>query len=527
MRKASFLVSIALFLGGLALGGEATANWPAPATWSPARVQGALTTMGQVTDPLPFIGVAPCRILDTRGNGAPIQGGIFTGGSDVRSYFLAGICGIPTWARAVSLNFTVTGPGQTTPGFLTAWPTNGAVPTVSILNWDRPQQQIANAAVVPTNINTGITVNVSAPTHVIIDTNGFYAGAGAGSSNTFLGLNAGNFTMTGELNTAIGTNAFAANTTGFANTASGAAALISNTTGSSNTASGANALQNNTTGTFNTASGAAALVFNTGGSNTACGASALANNTTAFNNTASGAFALVSNTSGGGNTASGAQALQNNTTGFNNTADGTDALLNNTTGSDNIAIGNAAGSNLTTGNSNIEIGNLGVAGESATIRIGAPGFHTDTYIGGIFASISAGGSAVFANSAGKLGTNLSARRFKQDIREIGEASDGLMRLRPVTFQYKTEFDPKGLTQYGLIAEEVAEVYPELVAYDPDGKPLTVHYHLVNALLLSEVQKQRRTIEAQERKIEKQTETIEELEARMTRLETRITAEPLR
>jgi hypothetical protein len=133
-----------------------------------------------VTNPLPFIGLAPCRIVDTRGNGAPIQGGIFTGGSDVRNYVLAGICGIPASARSVSLNFTVTGPGQTAPGYLTAWPTGGAVPLVSILNWSQVPMQIANAAVVPTSATTSITVNVSAPTHVIVDVNGYYYDGASG-----------------------------------------------------------------------------------------------------------------------------------------------------------------------------------------------------------------------------------------------------------------------------------------------------------------------------------------------------------
>ena len=172
MRKSFSPILISALCPILALAGEAIPNWPAPATWSPAKTRGL--SPQDVTNPLPFIGLAPCRIVDTRGNGAPIQGGIFTGGSDVRSYPVAGICGIPASARALSLNFTVTGPGQTAAGFLTAWPTGGTVPLGSILNWDRPQQQIANAAVVPTSATTSTTVNVSAPTHVIVDVNGYY-----------------------------------------------------------------------------------------------------------------------------------------------------------------------------------------------------------------------------------------------------------------------------------------------------------------------------------------------------------------
>jgi len=145
-----------------------------------------------VTNPLPFVGLAPCRIVDTRGNGAPIQGGIFTGGSDVRSYSLPGICGIPGSVGAVSLNFTITGPGQTTAGFLLAWPTGGAVPPVSILNWDHVPAQVANAAVVPTSFSGSITVNVSAPTHVVVDVNGYYYNLGSGgavlAANEFFGI---------------------------------------------------------------------------------------------------------------------------------------------------------------------------------------------------------------------------------------------------------------------------------------------------------------------------------------------------
>jgi hypothetical protein len=138
----------------------------------------------------------------------------------------------------------------------------------------------------------------------------------------------------------------------------------------------------------------------------------------------------------------------------------------------------------------------------------------------------ASGSAVFINSSGQLGTGLpvSSRRFKQDIRNVGDESDGLMRLRPVAFKYRPELDSTGLTQYGLIAEEVVEVYPHLVGYDQDGQLRTVHYNLINALMLNEVQKQHRTVEVQEKRIEQQNETIEELKRRLARLEARLLAE---
>jgi len=413
----------------------------------------------------------------------------------VRNYTIPPICGVPIGVAAVSLNFTVTGPGQTAPGFLTAWPTGGTVPIPSILNWDHVPAQVANAAVVPTNGSGSITVNVSAPTHVIIDVNGYYAGAGAAAENTFLGLNAGNFTMTGDNNTGLGHNALFSNTTGFNNTATGHNALVSNDTGSHNTASGTGALLGNTGGMQNTATGSGALNINVAG----------------IQNTATGAGALSTNMSGNDNTADGAGALQN------------------ATGSFNIGIGAGAGINLTTGSGDVCIANTGVAGESGTIRIGTA--QTATFVAGITGT-GVTGVPVLVSGTGQLGVASSSRLVKEEIREIAAESDGLMKLRPVAFRYKPQIDPTGLTQYGLIAEEVANVYPDLVAYDRDGRPETVRYQLINALLLNEVQKQHRSADAQEETIEQQKGTIdrqqaeiEELKARLSRLEARLFADP--
>ncbi|HEX9781713.1 MAG TPA: tail fiber domain-containing protein [Opitutaceae bacterium] len=361
-----------------------------------------------------------------------------------------------------------------------------------------------------------------------------------GTDNTFLGENAGNFTMTGVNNTASGVEALSSNTTGFNNTASGVnalfnntdgsdntasgrSALLSNTTGSSNTASGASALSRNTTGDNNTASGVNALFNNTDGSdntasgrnalssnttgdnNTASGRSALESNTTGFNNTASGVEALFSNKTGFHNTASGRNALFNNTTGFDNTASGGGALFRNTIGSGNIAIGVAAGSSLTTGNNNIAIDNFGVAGESNTIRIGDT--HTRTFIAGIRGVTTATAAIpVLVGTDGQLGTASSSRRVKDDIADMGKASNVLMRLRPVTFHYKTDRNPKKRTlQYGLVAEEVAAVAPNLVALSAKGEIETVYYQHLTPMLLNEYQKQQRTIEAQAARITAQEE----------------------
>ena len=206
-----------------------------------------------------------------------------------------------------------------------------------------------------------------------------------------------------------------------------------------------------------------------------------------------------------------------------NTAIGANALAN-TTGSGNIGIGLDACINTITGSVNICIGSPGVAGESSTIRIGTIGIQTATFVAGISGVTSPGGVGVFINGNGQLGTATSSRRVKEDIRDIAEESDGLMRLRPVAFRYKPQIDPTGLAQYGLIAEEVADVYPELVVYDREGRPETVRYHLVNALLLNEVQKQHRAAEAREKLIDQQQETIDRLEARLERLEARLPVE---
>lgn len=223
------------------------------------------------------------------------------------------------------------------------------------------------------------------------------------------------------------------------------------------------------------------------GSNTAVGRSALGRNTSGLGNTAVGAFAMSLHTSGEENTALGANALGDNTAGFNNTAVGRSALTQST-GSNNIGLGFLAGFNLTSGDNNIYIGNGGVSSESNTIRIGSS--QTSNFIAGISGQTSASGVTVLVNSDGKLGTTTSSVRAKEAVEDLGEGSRRLLRLRPVQFRYKPEYDDGSrLVQYGLIAEEVAEVFPELAAYRPSGEVETVRYHLFPALLLNELQRQ--------------------------------------
>jgi len=311
----------------------------------------------------------------------------------------------------------------------------------------------------------------------------------------------------GDGNTALGSAALTSNTTGNANVAVGYAALLSSTA-SENVAVGHQAAANNTTGSTNTALGTAALFTNTtGNGSTAVGYRALAfsNNN---DNTAVGNAALGSTTTGVNNTATGRAALFFNTTSSNNTALGANALFNST-GASNIAVGSFAGVNLTTGNGNIAIGNSGLAAESNTIRIGAA--QTATYIAGISGATSAGGVAVFVDGAGRLGTITSSARFKEDIQDIGDGSSVLMKLRPVRFHYRQDVDPSGIEQYGLVAEEVAKVDPDLVVYDEKGEPRTVRYHFVNALLLNEVQRQARRAEAQQSEIAAQRRDMDALQ----------------
>ena len=265
-----------------------------------------------------------------------------------------------------------------------------------------------------------------------------------------------------------------------------------------NTAEGDSALFHLTSGFGNTALGFNALYFNTyTNSNTAVGNIALFENTSGGSNTAVGDQALFSNTSAYYNTAIGYSALSSTTTGGNNTAAGYRALWHNSAGTNNVAVGYNAGFNLTTGDSNIDISNRGIAGEEKTIRIGAVNAQKATFIAGISGATVADGVAVIVDSDGHLGTITSSARFKDGIKPMDKASEAILLLKPVTFHYKHELDPAGIPQFGLVAEEVAKIDPALVACDDQGKPYTVRYEAVNAMLLNEFLKEHRKVETQE------------------------------
>lgn len=327
-----------------------------------------------------------------------------------------------------------------------------------------------------------------------------------GTLNTFVGSGAGNLTMTGISNTALGVSVLNANTSGTANTGAGASALFNNTTGYDNTALGYGALYANVGGNDDTAVGHSALTSNgIGQFNTAAGSNALQANTGGSSNTAVGYDALQSNLSGGTNTAIGPFALNLNIVGSANTAVGFDALQHST-GAHNLAIGESAGVNLTNGDDNIDIANGGVAGEFTTTRIGQ--FQNRVFIAGIRGIATGVQDAlpVYIDSNGQLGTAASSARVKFDVSPMACGSDGLMQLRPVTFRYLSH-GGGGALQYGLIAEEVAEVYPEMVTRDATGRPDSIMYQFLAPMLLNEVQ-------AQHRKIAEQQNTIDALARRL-------------
>jgi Chaperone of endosialidase len=453
-------------------------NWPAPLYWqaSTPSERAAAALPGSAT-PLVFVAMTPCRVADTRasqGFSAPF-GAPSLGAGVSRTFPLQSstTCAIPAAAQAYSLNVTVVPSSPS--GFLTAYPTGQTLPLAATLVWAQGSVT-SNAAIVPGGTNGSVDVYANAPTDLVIDVNGYYAALYGPASNTGLGKGA-----------------------------------LQNNTGTFNTAAGSQALQENTVGSYNTATGAAALPVNTTGDN----------------NTAFGALALQFNTGGSSNTGVGYGALDENTAGLGNTAVGYNALAPNVTGSNNIAIGNSAGFSAGAANSgDIYIGNPGASTDSGVIRIGTPGTQNSFFAAGVRGVTTGSNNAVevMIDSNGQLGTVSSSRRYKEDIQDMGDASRGLMRLRPVTFRYREPFsDGSKPIQYGLIAEEVAEVYPDLVAHDADGQIETVKYQVLDSMLLNEVQGQQAEIWRQQAEIGSQREEIRLLQERLAKLETTLAA----
>jgi len=365
---------------------------------------------------------------------------------------------------------------------------------------------------------------------------------GSGTDNTAAGFNALKFNTTGFFNTAVGSDSLFENSTGSSNTAIGFVAMQWNSVGYNNTAAGAFALTNNLSGHENVAVGTEALSANEDGArNTGIGASALWNSSSATdntgvgyqvlyrnfgnNNTATGSGALYSNTNGASNTGDGLNSLYANTTGYHNSAVGATSMLANssgfsnsslgfaalganTTGSENIAVGAYAGYLVTTGSNNIHIGSRGMAGDNAHIRIGTPGTHSATYIAGI-SGTHVTGAPVYVTSSGQLGVLASSERYKTGIAAMSGSTEKLQQLRPVTFHLKT--DPRGPVQYGLIAEEVARVYPELVIRNDAGRIEGVRYDELAPMLLNELQQEHQRLESVQGQLADLTARLAELE----------------
>jgi hypothetical protein len=345
-----------------------------------------------------------------------------------------------------------------------------------------------------------------------------------GTNNTATGWRALFENTIGEVNTATGDSALYSNTTGGGNTATGAQALFSNTIGGGNTGVGASALSFNTAGDDNTAVGAGALfAFFGGESNTATGAGAMGSFTVGDNNTANGAGALGSNDpfaslGGSNNTAVGANALVGNSLEDvnNNTAVGAETLpLGTGGGQNNIAIGYRAGANLGLGDNNIYVGNPGVTlgTESGIVRIGTAGTHAATFIAGI-SGTAVSGTAVVVDGNGQLGVAASSARFKDEVKPMEKTSEAILALKPVTFRYKKEIDTERTPQFGLVAEEVAKVNPNLVVRDKNGEIYTVRYDAVNAMLLNEFLKEHREVQELKKQIEALTAGLQKVSAQL-------------
>jgi hypothetical protein len=501
------LMPLALVAQSLDQGKVPLHNWSAPRQIrrsqlrtiqsSPSPKQSQLPG-GVSPDSLVFVPIAPCRVADTRaGSGFPALGSTPLASLTPRNLEIAGLCGVEAPAanfpgpEAYSLNVTVVPPAGGAGGYLLVYPNPSTpIPLVASMTWNPGASYQSNAVIAADSSDGSVNVVSNNPTNVVIDINGYYSAPTSSQGNT-----------------ALGTLALAEDTSGGGNTALGSFALQIDNTGQENTALGYVALGSNTDGTDNTAVGYYAMRYAYDGSGTL------------FNNVAVGSNTLETIVSGNNNTAVGFNTMANSSTGDDNTAIGTGALIGSSGGS-NIAVGFEAGGQLTSGSGNVMIGHAGTSSDNGTIRIGTS--QSATFIAGISGTSVSGGTPVVVNSNGQLGVATSSRRYKEDISDMGDASEGLLRLRPVTFHYKTP-DPDGSKplEYGLIAEEVAGIYPELVVKGNDGQIQSVQYQKLPALLLNELQKQYRHAEEQDRVAREQAETIQRLEARLAAIEAQL------
>ncbi len=543
---------------------DRVANWQAPLYWqrpapsgqdssgriAPGRETPQATETAQVGEAAVFVAITPCRLADTRSGSLPFGAPTLAAG-ETRVYPVpSGPCSLPATAVAYSLNIAVV-PVGTMMRWLTAWPDGDTMPTLATLN-DKAGLVTSNAAIVAAGNAGAIDIYVKDATDVILDVNGYYAlpgslpfgGSAATPALTFGGTNTGLYSAgTGEVGIAAGgSNVATVSSTGLSVpgnldfggmiTYGGSAFLqdsaVPGSPGSDSIAVGLGAKPG--TGGGNTAVGTSALSnLTSGDGNTAVGNFAGAGVGQGRDNVAVGLGALFAGNAGGTpiyfNTAIGTEALAFLAAGQSNTALGMGAGYFASGGSWNTFVGTDAGYNAASGSYNVFIANQGTTypdTESNTIRIGDSN-QSKTYISGIHGVTPSGASEVVINSAGQLGTVTSSRRFKTDIADMGDTTETLMSLRPVQFRYIAH-GPRAPLYYGLIAEEVAEIAPELVGRNADGEIETVFYDKVNAMLLKQVQTQQRQIESEhaqsQSQIKQLTELVGQLESRLAGLESR-------
>ncbi len=439
-----------------------------------------------------FVTITPCRIADTRDSrySANGLGPPFMSAHTTRNFkVLASPCRVPSTAVAYSLNITVIPHGPMP--YLTVWPAGQPQPEVSTVN-SYSGAVAANAAVVPAGKAGDISIYVEGETEVLIDVNGYYTQYISPIVNsTTVQQITQQIVQSVSLPTIL-----AQSSAGYQSVALGTGA---SSLGTQNTAIGWNALGVISNGVGNSAFGTAALASNVdGGNNVAVGLGALANNASGSANVAVGTNSLLNNRLMGGNVAIGFQSMFSSASGEKNTAIGFDSLFTNNAGLNNIAIGYRAGYNVNNGD-NIEIGSEGDQSDARTIRIGKQNLQTRTYIAGIRGDNTSGisgGTYVMVDANGMLGIQSSSRRYKEDIRGIGFDSARILRLHPVQFRYKKPAaDGTKPLQYGLIAEEVEKIYPNLVERNAAGQIETVRYQELPALLLQQIKIQQEMIES--------------------------------
>jgi hypothetical protein len=508
LRRAIFVLIVLPVIATAQMNSNAVPlrNWPAPLYWQPTHAEQKTTAnpdafsalsadaTSLLTTPagsLVFVAMTPCRIVDTRvGSGFPSAFGppsLVGGFSRTFPLQSSSSCPVPSIAQAYSFNVSVVPTGFL--DFITIWPTGQTRPITATLT-GYVATVISNAAIVPAGTGGSVDVYASQNTELVIDINGYYAPQSG---------------MTLAQGTAATPSLAFSDDTG--------TGIFSSGTGTFSIATGG-------TGRFTVRSdgdlelpgsirkGGALFLHNLGGVNTALGLGALQAN------------------GGTSNTAIGYQALISNTVSSSNTAIGYQALASNTTGENNIALGNRSASRIISTSNNILIGNPGLATDSNTIRIGSgagdvlPG-QTQLFLAAVRGVTTAASDAVdvVIDSNGQLGTVNSSGRFKEDIHDMGETSSGLLRLRPVTFRYKKPYaDGSKPLDYGLIAEEVAEVFPDLAVKGADGQVETVQYQKLTPMLLNELQKQHTEIQRQTEQLDDQARTIRLLESRLAALE---------